>query len=55
MKSDPFFVNGFGERFGDLRKLKIVFDNFLDITMVPIEASRVFRSMPPEIVAKPFI
>jgi len=34
---------------------KIVFDNFLDITMVPIECCRVFRSMPADVVEKPFV
>jgi inosine-uridine nucleoside N-ribohydrolase len=33
----------------------VVFDNFTDITMVPIEACRVFREMPASIVEKPFI
>ena len=40
--------------FKDPDAAKVVFDNFLDITMVPIEACRVFRSMPSELIDKPF-
>ncbi len=41
--------------FKDPMGAKIVFDNFLDITMVPIECCRIFRSMPADVVEKPFI
>jgi len=40
--------------FKDPEAAKVVFDNFLDITMIPIEACRAFRSMPHDQVAIPF-
>ena len=38
----------------DPEAAKIVFDNFRDITMVPIETCQVFRAVPKELVEKPF-
>lgn len=41
--------------FKDAEAARIVFDNFTDITIVPIEVCRVFKTMPQDIVEKPFI